>query len=325
VSSSYPYDPSITWDKVDHTIKIDLTDYSVTKLPYNFDVSSDDTAKTNTLYMRYIKPGTFTMGSPGNEIGRGNGNFSQTQRQVTLTEGFYIAAYILTDAHYNHIMGSGALDETRPKDNISWSTARGNVAGPLTPPLATSIAGRMSTNVFNQTGLTIAFDLPTMAQWEYACRAAPDSEYSTVPDALGVATTQQALEARLGAIAWWSGNNTSEGYPAGKKPVGLKLGNAAGLYDMIGNIYEICRDLSDQLPAGDLIDPLSTTGANIWYRGCNWGDQHGLARTAFGQNTMGPGQANQYVSFRLGATGPAVPGEPIYVPVDPTGTVIIVK
>ena len=76
--------------------------------------------------------------------------------------------------------------------------------------------------------LGVPVNYPTEAQWEFACRAGTTSElYTGLP----------LNSANLNPIAWHSGNsgnNTCE--------VGLKLPNAFGLYDMLGNVYEACRD-----------------------------------------------------------------------------------
>ncbi len=90
----------------------------------------------------------------------------------------------------------------------------------------------------NNTGFE--FDLPTDAQWEFACRAgtggrtyASDSER----------TREGEMPANLGDIAWTVENSTNATHGcAVTHPVGKKLPNAFGLYDMLGNVWEFCLD-----------------------------------------------------------------------------------
>ena len=80
--------------------------------------------------------------------------------------------------------------------------------------------------------------IPTEAEWEYACRA-------------GNGDRLNVEGAELDEIAWHSGNSGGR-----MQPVGLKKPNAWGLYDMIGNVWEVCRDTwNATLPSTDQTDP----------------------------------------------------------------------
>lgn len=95
---------------------------------------------------RWCPAGTFRMGSPTSEDGRGN---SETQHQVTLTKGFWMMETEVTQKQWQAIMGynpSSFIGDDLPVEQVSWNECQ---------------------EFCEKTGLT----LPTEAQWEYACRA----------------------------------------------------------------------------------------------------------------------------------------------------------
>jgi hypothetical protein len=156
-----------------------------------------------------IPGGKFMMGNADNSV-------EQPVHEVTL-QSFEIGAYEVTQAQYEAIMGINPSHfqevnhylgtENNPVEQISWSEAR-------------EFCSKLSA----QTGRT--FTLPSESQWEYACRAGSKGAWSFGD-----------WEMLLGLYAWYFPNSGMKTHP-----VGRKLPNAWGLYDMHGNVSEICLD-----------------------------------------------------------------------------------
>ena len=146
---------------------------SVTSTPTTLQVDGTPSAHTVAsigMEMIFCPPGTFMMGSPTTEAGRGN---DETQHQVTLTNGFYLGKYEVTQAQYQTVMNGNAeglnadpsqfKGSNRPVEKVSWDDVQ------IFLTRLNSIeqsAGRLP-NGWN-------YVLPTEAEWEYACRASHD-------------------------------------------------------------------------------------------------------------------------------------------------------
>ena len=200
---------------------------------------SKDTCRTTELWLRRIPAGTFTMGSPEDELGRIN---KETQHRVTLTQDFYIGVFEVTQKQYELVMGSNPSEyqgDTRPVENVSYDDLRGSSAegGAGWPAKghavdAFSFFGRLQT----KTGLV--FDLPTEAQWEYACRAGTATALNSGKNLTDVRKCPNLAE--VGRYKY-NTNDGKGGYSEHTK-VGCYLSNAWGLYDMHGNVEELCLD-----------------------------------------------------------------------------------
>ncbi|HOY58437.1 MAG TPA: formylglycine-generating enzyme family protein [Verrucomicrobiota bacterium] len=205
--------------------------------------------------MVWIPLGTFTMGSPPSERYRYSDEGPQTV--VTLTKGFWLGKYEVTQREYLAVMGTnpshftGDLD--RPVETVTWHNAT-NYCGKLTEQ--ERAAGRLPAGY--------EYRLPTEAQWEYACRAGTTTRYS-FGDALECDDLCGACP--IGdEYMWWCGNSGEQTHR-----VGQKLPNLWGLHDMHGNVYEWCADWYDSYPGGSVTDPTGpSSGSHRVYRGGSW-------------------------------------------------------
>jgi len=183
--------------------------------------------------MGFIPPGTFRMGSPTNEVDRWDSEGPQTD--VIISRGFWMGKYEVTQGEYLAVMGEHPEfftgDTNRPVDMVSWFDAT-NYCGRLTRRELE--AGRIPTNC--------VYRLPTEAEWEYACRGWTSTRFSHGDD---------PGYTNLTNYAWYVSNSGGHTHP-----VGQKLPNPWGLYDMHGNVNEWCQDWrADNLPGGILVDP----------------------------------------------------------------------
>ena len=178
------------------------------------------------LVMVFVPGGTFGMGTMKDEPQKAGFIISVSEfpkHKVLLTRPFYMAKYELTNADFRRfrpefssglkIDGKTDLNgDTQPAVRVSWDDAQAYAAW---------------------AGLQV----PTEAEWEHACRAGTNTFYPFGNKASG-----------LGKYAWHSGNS---GRYRKSHPVGEKLPNAWGLYDMLGNVWEWCADWYNEMYYAD--------------------------------------------------------------------------
>jgi formylglycine-generating enzyme required for sulfatase activity len=187
----------------------------------------------------YCPAGSFMMGSPSSENDRRS---NENQVRVTITKGFWMAKTELTQAQWTAIMSNNPSNfngNDLPVESVSWEDTQ-------------EFIKKVNDSGVIPKGWKIA--LPTEAQWEYACRAGETGAYSG---------------GTIDQVAWYKDNSGSITHN-----VGTKKPNAWGLYDMHGNVRELCADLSanfsgDTLPGG--ADPYVISGVYPNSRGGWWG------------------------------------------------------
>lgn len=220
--------------------------------------------------MVFIPPGTFRMGSPTNEVDRTEAEGPQTA--VTISRGFWMGKYEVTQGEYLAVMGDNpsrfkgihqvwdpeskmvievdyGTGLTRPVETVSWEDAVAYCAALTERERG---AGRIPANC--------VYRLPTEAEWEYACRAWTSTRFSYGDD---------PGYTNLTNYAWYHGNSGGETHP-----VGRKLPNAWGLYDMHGNVWEWCQDRYARLSGGLVLDPQGPVLGYGVLRGGGWGRFH---------------------------------------------------
>ena len=239
-------------------------------------VGGNSIYKTSKLVLRRIPAGTFTMGSPSSEAGHvvGVGN-EGPQHQVTLTKDFYISVFEVTQEQYR--LGTGKTPSyfpgkpAFPVERVNWNVARGG-KWPGGVPGADTFIGLIRA----KTGMMA--DLPTEAQWEYACRAGTTAALSNGTEL----TSPHAEDAKADAVAWYRGNHKTNGETAGPKEVGRKPANPWGLYDMHGNVFEWCLDWMGNYPSGAVTDPEGpSSGMYVVARSGSWNYAAYMVRSAY--------------------------------------------
>ena len=204
---------------------------------------------TNSIGMKlaYIAPGEFLMGSPKTEVGREG---HETQHKVTLTKGYFIGVYTVTQAQWRAVMGEGASrfkGDNLPVDEVVWSDA-------------VSFCKKLSEKEGRR------YRLPTEAEWEFACRAGTTTVFNTGDD-----------EAALAEAGWFGGKSDTDS----THPVGQKKPNAWGLYDMHGNVWQWCNDGFGPHPHDAVTDPVgSADESRHVLRGGDWRCPPRLCRSA---------------------------------------------
>ncbi|MBX2810394.1 MAG: formylglycine-generating enzyme family protein, partial [Myxococcales bacterium] len=206
------------------------------------------------------------------------------RHQVRLTEGYWLAETEVTQELWQAVMGdnpslftedrlpveqnpSRFTGERRPVEKVSWDDVQVFLA------------------VLNNRMPGLQARLPTEAQWEYAARAG----------------TEAPRYGPLDEVAWWDRNSDYTTHP-----VGTKVANDFGLYDMLGNVWEWCQDYwgrdeygARAIPGTAIEDPTGPSkGGYRVVRGGGWYDGARNVRAA-PRIADDPATRDSYFGLRL--------------------------
>jgi formylglycine-generating enzyme required for sulfatase activity/predicted Ser/Thr protein kinase len=252
--------------------------YSITPAKKNEGTLNPHAANPNAARWAWIPPGTFMMGSPANEARRGG---DETQHRVTLTRGFYMSKYLVTQGDYLALMAnnpSGHLGNPNfPVEKVTWNDAT-NYCGVLTR--RERAAGRLPVGWL--------YRLPTEAEWEYAGRAGTTTAFyfgNKIKGGMANFKSPYEYDASIGVITnsslVWRGGTTT--------PVGNYPANPWGLYDMCGNVWEWCQDWYSRggYPTGSVTNPVGPVrGSRRVRRGGAYDAVGGRVRSAARLNNI---------------------------------------
>ncbi len=252
-----------------------------------------DEYKTKKLVLRRIEPGTIYMGGI---------------YRTTLTKPFYCGVFEVTQRQYVLVMGknpSEAKGEMRPVEQVSYATIRGRDEGSKWPESSAVDSDSFMGKLQSRTGIR-GFDLPTEAQWEYACRAGTKSAYNNGGKApyamkrLGRFTLNQKMRGHKESDADFAKHKPDGkgGYLERHTVVGSYEPNKWGLYDMHGNVWEWCRDWSADL-SNRVTDPSGpSSGSERVRRGGAW-DFHAEGCNSFERHSFNPSKGTGTIGFRI--------------------------
>lgn len=229
-----------------------------------------DEYKTTKLVLRRLEAGRFIMGDDQND----------ESHHVTLTQPFFCGLFEVTQKQYTLVTGSNPSffsGDALPVERVSYNAIRGSSNGANWPSSSAVDSSSFMGKLRTRTGLD--FDLPTDAQWEYACRA-------------GTTTMYSYGDSSDGNYMWYTDNSSSMPHP-----VGSKSANPWGLYDMHGNVFEWCLDWSGTLAYGT--DPKGSSSGSFNHRVIRGGGWYYDAIFCTSSNRGGSGGASGDIGFRL--------------------------
>ncbi len=230
----------------------------------------------------WIPPGAYVRGSAEDETGRDRDE--GPAHPVTLTRGYYLGRFEVTQGQWLAVMGNNPAAFTQgpdalrqPVESVSWHDVQAFIAR------------------LNARGIG-TFRLPTEAEWEYAARAGTATRYSWGND---------GSEGVVHRQAWANSRSAGTTHPVGTKPA-----NPWGLHDMHGGVWEWCADWYGPYSAGPQTDPTGpATGTERVFRGGSWYDFAPALRSANRHRHVPDGRYTA-VGLRLVYSPPDTPAAP---------------
>lgn len=216
-----------------------------------------------------IPAGTFLMGTKADKQSADSIAANEQPQHSVTVPAFALGKFEVTQAQWYAVMGttpSRFQGSTLPVERVSWAEAQAFVQ-----------------KLSEKTGKS--YRLPTEAEWEYAARAGTQTEYSFGDD-----------PRQLSRYAWHSANSANTTHP-----VGTKLPNAFGLYDMHGNVWDWTADCYrenyvDAKGDASAFNP-PDCGTRV-VRGGSWGGNPRYARSAYRRGWTAAAQEH-YIGLRV--------------------------
>jgi len=242
-----------------------------------------------TMELAHIPAGSFEIGSPPDERGRDS---DEHQHRVTLTKGYYIGKYEVTQTQWEALMGSNpsyfsSCGENCPLEDVSWNDICGGTTG--ADCVADSFIGKLNAYL----GTTV-FRLPTEAEWERAARAGTPTPFSFDTSSNPEWNTHCRSFPDAENYMWWCGNDNGH-----TEEVGSKQPNPWGLYDMHGNVWEWVADRYGVYEIPTNPDPTgSRSGSSRVARGGSWNYSARYCRSAERSGYL-PDDRHHDLGFRL--------------------------
>ncbi len=256
---------------------------------------------TNSIGIKLVRieAGEFLMGTTQDQVDQLMRVFPASRREwfgkeqpdhsVRLSKAFYLGIREVTQGQYQAVMGNNPShfqgSDDLPVESVSWLDA---------VKFCNKLSEREKLTPFyriDDNEVTVVdgngYRLQTEAEWEYACRAKSTTLYPFGDDA-----------DKLGEHAWHSSNSESKTHP-----VGQKLPNDWGLYDMLGNVLEWCADWCDEKyhSSSPATDPRGLPrSSHRVVRGGSWGRAPRYCRPADRDGGM-PATRNNDLGFRVSA------------------------
>jgi formylglycine-generating enzyme required for sulfatase activity len=219
-----------------------------------------------------IPAGEFYMGSDSTPIVV----FDDPLHEVSIENAFYMSKYEVTQEQWEDVMGNNPSffeGENLPVEQVSWNDAQEFISK------------------LNQMEDTDKYRLPTEAEWEYACKAGNDTDFSF---------TNEATD--LDGYGWsdsygWCAINANKT----TNSVGEKKANAWGLYDMHGNVWEWVQDNWHDTYENAPVDGTTWEDENRSNRvgkGGSWMDGPNICKSAF-RGSLDAKSTSNVLGFRI--------------------------
>ena len=269
-------------DYKDSKEKISICNQNIKRIKENKEILQKEINDGIMNNMVDCPAGSFLMGSSngflgvlGGEIGR---RLDEIQHTVIISKPFKIGKYPVTQKLYKIVMNNNPSKykgENKPVVNVTWNNAKEFC----------NMLNRCIKNI--PTGYK--FDLPTEAQWEYACRAGTTTALNNGKNI----NSETGICSNLNEVGWYLRNSDSM-----IQNVGQKKPNDWGIYDMHGNVWEWCRDCYIKYPSSKTTDPICSAGSEYNLRGGSCNTLPNSCRSA-SRNYNSPNSSEYDYGFRI--------------------------